>query len=325
MVAKRTVPRIIVALAVLAASGAAGGGEEAGRLAFLGSSLWTKAHDVEVRGPYAYCAFLDGLKVLDLADPRAPKTLSELYLGGGFAVSLAGDLALVAASDKGLAVVDVADPGNPVLKGLLDTPGQARDVAVDGSVAYVADGTGGVLAVDIARPSAPKIVGAWDSPGEATGLALEGKSLFVADGSAGLAIVDVSAPARLRPVGTVDTDGTAEGVARAGGFAYVADGSGGIKVIDVKDPAAPMQAAALAASGYARSVSVGGKSLGVGCLYDGGFQLFDISKPDAPALVSTNKYTMYNEGWRIVLDGATAIVGDYFSGIFFVDIADKFR
>ena len=38
------------------------GGPQDGRLAFLGSTLWTKAHDVEVRGTLAYCAYLDGLQ-----------------------------------------------------------------------------------------------------------------------------------------------------------------------------------------------------------------------------------------------------------------------
>ena len=169
---------VLALLAVAGSSsttGLSGGGPDEGQLTFLGSSLWTKAHDVEVRDGRAYCAFLDGLQILDLSDPKKPQALSSLHLGGGFAVSLAGNLALVAAADKGLAVIDVSDPKAPVLKSLLDTPGQARDVAVDGSVALVADGTGGVLAVDIARPAAPKLLGAWDSPGEATGLALKGK------------------------------------------------------------------------------------------------------------------------------------------------------
>lgn len=322
MATRKTGARLFVALALLAASGAAGGGEEAGRLTFLGSSLWTKAHDVEVRGPFAYCAFLDGLKILDLADARHPKPLADLHLGGGFAVALAGPTALVAAGDRGLAIVDVTDPKAPVLRGLLDTPGQARDVAVDGSVALVADGTGGLLAVDFSRPSAPKIVGAWDSPGEANGLAFSGRTLYVADGSAGLAIVDVSAPARLKPVGSLDTDGTAEGVALAGTWAYVADGAGGIKVVDAASPSGPRLAASLTASGYARSVSASGKRLAVGCLYDGGFQILDITDPAAPVVLSTNKYTMYNEGWRVVLEGDAGIVIDYFSGIFFVDITD---
>ena len=60
----------------------------------------------------------------------------------------------------------------------------------------------------------------------------------------------------------------------------------------------------------------------VGCLYDGGYQVLDITNPAAPAVLSTNKYTMYNEGWRVVLDGVAGVVIDYFSGIFFVDVAD---
>jgi len=298
------------------------GGPGEGDLVFLGSSLWTKAHDVEVRGALAYCAFLDGLQILDLSDPRDPKALSALHLGGGFAVALAGETALVAAADKGLAMIDVRDPKAPVLKGLLDTPGEARDVAVDGSTAYVADGTGGLLAVDLADPAAPKIAGSWDSPGEATGLAIRGTTAFLADGSAGLQIVDIARPARLSPVGSLDTDGTAEGVALSGNVAYVADGSGGIKVVDVATPAGPKLAASLVASGYARSVAAEGKLLCVGSLYDGGYQVLDISDPRAPAFLSTNKYTMYNEAWRVVLREGRAIVVDYFSGLFFADLAD---
>ncbi|MCK7468586.1 MAG: hypothetical protein MZU91_11105 [Desulfosudis oleivorans] len=90
----------------------------------------------------------------------------------------------------------------------------------------------------------------------------------------------------------------------------------------VASPDRPELAASLTASGYARSVSVSGKLLGVGSLYDGGYQILDISDPAAPAVVSTNKYTMYNEGWRVVLDGNRGLVVDYFSGLFFVDLAD---
>ena len=80
------------------------GGRGGGELTYLGSSLWTKAHDVEIRGDRAYCGFLDGFAILDLSDPRDPATLSQIHLGGGFAVALAGNLALVAAADKGFAL-----------------------------------------------------------------------------------------------------------------------------------------------------------------------------------------------------------------------------
>jgi hypothetical protein len=315
--------RILPVLILVSASAApARGPSDESRLTFLGSSLWTKAHDIEIRGRIAFCAFLDGLMILDLSDPKDPETIATVHLGGGFAVALAGNLALVAAADKGLAVIDVTDPKTPILRRVLDTPGEARDVAVSGSTAFVADGPDGVLAVDLADPAAPRITGAWDSPGEATGLALEGKTAFLADGSAGLQIVDISDPARLRPVGALDTDGTAEAVALAGHYAYLADGSGGIKAVDVASLASPRLSTSLVASGYAHSVSADGGLLLAGSLYDGGYQVFDISKPDAPALLSTNKYTMYNEGWRVVLAGSRAVVIDYFSGLFFVDLAE---
>jgi hypothetical protein len=296
--------------------------EDAPQMAFLGSSLWTKAHDVEIRDGLAYCAFLNGLQILDLSNPKDPEILSALHLGGGYAVALAGNIALVAAADKGLAVIDVSDPKAPVLKRLLDTPGEARDVAVHGSLALVADGTAGLLAVDLADPAAPRVAASWDSPGEASGIALRGQTVFLADGSAGLQIVAVAAPAKLSPAGAIDTDGTAESVALSGNIAYIADGSGGIKVVDVSSTARPKLVASLTASGYARSVAASGTLLGAGSLYDGGYQLFDISRPDAPVLVSTNKYTMYNEGWRVVLNGSRGVVIDYFSGLFFLDFAD---
>ena len=97
--------------------------------------------------------------------PRTRRRSPTLHLGGGFAVALAGNLALVAAADKGLAVIDVTDPKAPVLKSLLDTPGQARDVAVDGSVALVADGPGGIAGRGYRQAGGPEDRGRVGFPG----------------------------------------------------------------------------------------------------------------------------------------------------------------
>jgi hypothetical protein len=304
------------------AGGAAPAGQTAGGLSFSGSVLWTKAHDVEIRDGLAYCAFQNGLRILDLAQTTRPVLLSELHLGGGYAVALSGDTVLIAAADKGLAVIDAADPKKPVLKSMFDTAGEARDVAVDGTLAYIADGEAGLLAVDFGNAAAPKAVGTWDSPGEALGLKLRGKTVFLADGSAGLQTVDVSSPPQPRSLGALDTDGTTENVALGGDFAYLADGPGGIKAVDIRDSAKPKLAGYLPASGYARSIAAEGKVLCVGSLYDGGYQLLDISNPAAPAVASTNKYTMYNEGWNVGIFGNRGVVVDYFSGVFFMNFSD---
>ncbi len=297
-------------------------GSDGKTLTVAGSTLWTKAHDIEIRGTLAYCAFQNGLRILDITDAQIPALLSQVYLGGGFAVDVKDQLAFVAAADKGLAVIDVSNPKAPVLKSILDTPGEARDVVVNGPYAYVADGPAGLLVVDIRNPAAPKVAGSWDSPGESLGLMLRGTTVFLADGSAGLQIVNVGNPDRPSLLGTLDTDGTAEGVALSGNYAYIADGAGGIKVMDVGATSAPKQTAALSASGYAHSVSADGKLLCVGSLYDGGYQILDISNPAFPAVLSTNKYTMYNESWRVVLRGTLGCIVDYFSGIFFMDFSD---
>ena len=71
----------------------------------------------------------------------------------------------------------------------------------------------------------------------------------------------------------------------------------------------------------ARSVSVDGRTLCAGSLYDGGFQILDVVDPAAPVVLSTKKYTMYNEGWGVVLKENLACVVDYFSGLFFMDVS----
>ena len=295
------------------------------KLAYVGSALWTKAHDIEIQGDLAYCAFMNGFGVLNISDIKQPVMVSQLYLGGGFALAVSGRTAFVASGDKGLNIIDVTDPKTPVLEATLDTEGEARDVALAGLYAFVADGPAGLLIVDIGNPSAPKIVGKWDSAGEALGIALRDNFAYIADGSAGLQIVDVKNPAKPLPAGALDTDGTSEAVALAGTHAFIADGASGIKVMDIGNPSAPRLIASLTASGYARSVSAEGKYLCAGSLYDGGFQMIDISNPAAPAVISTNRYTMYNEGWTVVLKENLAYVVDYFSGVFFMDISNPQR
>jgi hypothetical protein len=291
------------------------------KLTYVGSALWTKAHDIKFQDTLAYCAFGNGLVILDLTDIKNPARLSQLYLGGGFGIDVQDRLAFVAAGAQGLRVIDVTDPKSPVLKGALQTGGEAREVIVSGDRAFVAAGPAGVLAVDVSDPAAPKLIGTLKSSGEASSLALKGDLLYVADGTAGLEVISVKNPARLESAGALALEGTAEGITLSGDTAYVADGASGLRVIDVHDPASPRPAGTLTASGYCRSVSAEGKFLCVGSLYDGGYQVYDISHPASPVSLSINKYTMYNESWRVVLHQGRLAVVDYFSGIFFTDLA----
>ena len=321
MNSKRLIRSLCLMVILAASPGFPSAGQEKSSLRFAGSALWTKAHDIAIQGNVGYCAFLNGLVILDLTDLKKPAFLSQLYLGGGYAITVREQTAFLASGKEGLHIIDVSNPKSPVLKAKVDTDGEARDVGLNGSLAFVADGPGGLVVLDVRNPAAPRTIGKWDSPGESMGIIVRGEAAYLADGSAGLQIVDVKNPAKPALFGSCDTDGTAEDITLSGDNAFIADGSSGLKVMEISESSAPRQIASLTTSGYCRGVSADGRLLCSGNLYDGGYQVIDIAKPAAPAVLATKKYTMYNESWNVVLNGSRLCVLDYFSGIGFFDLS----
>ena len=96
----------------------------------MSSTLWTKAYDIFVAENYAYCAFLNGLVVLDIGDREGPNFVSQLYLGGGFSIAVEDNLAFLASGEQGLQIVDVSDPKIPVHKGSGKTSGESKDIVI---------------------------------------------------------------------------------------------------------------------------------------------------------------------------------------------------
>ena len=58
---------------------------------------------------------------------------------------MTGSTVYLADGRAGLQVVDASDPANATVIATYDTPGAARDVAVDGSLVFVADGSALVI------------------------------------------------------------------------------------------------------------------------------------------------------------------------------------
>ena len=48
-------------------------------ITYVSSILWTEVKDVQIVGNYAYCAFANGLVILDISDPATPTFVSKLY------------------------------------------------------------------------------------------------------------------------------------------------------------------------------------------------------------------------------------------------------
>ena len=146
-----------------------------------------------------------GIKLFDLDPLRArgkgepPAALAPLaeYRPPGrvFAAALKGNLAWLAAGERGLLAVSLQDRRNLVEVGGFGTA-DARDVAVRGDTLLLADGKAGLKLLDLAEPLRPVLAGSLRLA-MARRVAVRGDSAFVV-GSAGLTMVDIRRPGRRR-------------------------------------------------------------------------------------------------------------------------------
>jgi len=146
-------------------------------------------------------------------------------------VAVAGDYAYLACNSPGLQIIDISNPFDPQLRGLVDTPGSAWGVTVEGDLAYVADYGSGLQIIDVSDPDAPEIVGAVDTPDTAKRVMIKDNYAYVSDTSTGVQLIDVSDPEQPLIVGSVDTLGNAQDCYVRGNVAYIASGQAGQLII----------------------------------------------------------------------------------------------
>ena len=246
--------------------------------------------DVEVSGGHALLPSGDyGLRIVDVSDPTSPTPVIDFDMPETpRGVGLYGEYALVTGySPPGgfLRLVDVRDPSDPGLAGLVDLPAMGIDVVASGPLAYVAARQAGLQVVDLSDPDHPVRLGQCPTT-QAVDVALSGHIALVADGPDGLKIIDVTDPLAPALAGAFDTPGYALGVAAFGTYALVADNTAGLQLIDVRDPAHPLPVANFPTSGTANAVAVSGDLAFVAT--QRGLQILDVSDPAAPWLAASD-------------------------------------
>jgi len=232
------------------------------------------AHDVVVRGDYAYVADNSyGLWIVSIADTTHPVEVGYWDAGpGAMGVAVSDGFAYLTEQDTGLSVVSVVDPTHPVRIGNCDTHGPGWDVAVRGDYAYLANGYEGFRVISVADPAQPVVVGTCETPGDPYALTLKGHYVYAAAITAGLRVISVADPTAPFEVGFCDTPGSAYGVAVKGGYAYLADWDSGLRVISIADPAHPVQVGFYDTPGRALDVTVDRDLIFV--TYEWGFGIF---------------------------------------------------
>jgi hypothetical protein len=95
--------------------------------------------------------------------------LKDLDIGGAtfssWTCRLSGNMLTIFAADAGVALVDVTDPANPIVKSIVDTPGVTYAGDASDSIVAAGDGLGGVTFVDAANAAQPKLLGSLSISG----------------------------------------------------------------------------------------------------------------------------------------------------------------
>lgn len=209
---------------------------EDGSVQRVGSLLFAEgAREVIFRGSHLYAINQDGLQVFSWIRSGELSKTSELQLPGApthFALLTPGYL-LVTTSKKGIFIVDVNDPQQPIQvanQGTtqhLQNTNVAQDVLVDGQRVFISQGAGGVHIVDISVPSQPELLQIIDTPGSAKCMVLYDNLLLVANDVDGVFMIDVKNHNNALPIGSLQTPIRVEQIAVAEDGLIISSKQGG--------------------------------------------------------------------------------------------------
>ena len=249
----------------------------------------------------------------------------------GVALSPDGSTAFVADSESGMQVVDISDPGSPLLIATTPTSGYVSDVTLstDGTIAFVTDGYG-LEIVDVSNPVKPNSMYSLETSGYSTDVILssDGTVAFVAAGSSGVQIIDVgdpSNPALLTSLGT-SADASKVTLSPDGDIAFVTSfsTSSGIQIFDISNLTKPNLIATIDHSGYVMDFALSSDGDTVFLVdYGAGLQIIDISDLSTPSLLATYNPSGSTQVLTLSSDGNTALLTEDGVGVHVLDISTR--
>jgi hypothetical protein len=207
--------------------------------------------------------FKNVVRIVDISNPAQPVvrgSFDDVLMANGVAIQ--GNYAYVADwfyvtntfrpldsalnQLKGLAVLDISNPNNPVLVGTYNTTHSSiYDVRVSGTRAYLSCAGQGLEVLDVSNPAQPTRIGGFYSPGALRIMTKAGNRMYAVDEFNGFTILDVSNPEATPAVlGVYRTPLDykhlgAWSVQLRDNLAYLAAGHGGVHVVNVANPAVP--------------------------------------------------------------------------------------
>jgi hypothetical protein len=132
----------------------------------LGPDVLKHPRVIAAQFRYAFVGDDEGLKVLDITNPQAPRPVAHLPLPEVNSIYVARTYAYVAAGSQGLVIVDVENPTQPKIDQVYNAGGCINDlrdvklgITYTSEFAYLADGRNGLRIVQLTSPETPGNMG----------------------------------------------------------------------------------------------------------------------------------------------------------------------
>jgi hypothetical protein len=211
---------------------------------FRAQDSWS-SYAVHVAGNRVFSAGYDtsyryksGVQIFDISDPAQLQILGTADVHMHIKQITERDNLLYIAGSRGLLIIDVSQPANPVEIGAIqrdntNTIIDVADIQLSGNIAYLG-GRSGIMAIDVSVPSQPIVV--WKYGGtDVIGIHVAKNILYDLSNDV-LRSTDVSDPNRAIN-GLFLLPSPAEALHVVGNFAYTA--GYGVSILDISDPNEP--------------------------------------------------------------------------------------
>jgi hypothetical protein len=264
---------------------------------------------------YAYLAGDNGAVVVDISNPASPFA-SGFYLDitEGLYDIVTRDYKAYAGMDRGISVLDIANPYYPKLIKTNTISGGMNSLCFGDTYLYAA-ANGGLYALDVSDPDNVTIVGSSGSRFDyAVGMALSGNYAYTTFQE--LRVFDISNPAAPNQVGMLEYKGPGK-TAVQGNYAYIADPSKGVIIADISQPTSPRHITTYEMSG-ANDLFVDGNYLYLAA--NAGLVILDITVPALPTQAAT--FVTPGAAMGVEVQNNYAFVAEMGMGLQVVDIGN---
>lgn len=228
----------------------------------------------------------NGLQIFDITSPTAPTIVYTYALTAPQDIQIVGSLAYVVTSDA-LTILDISNPASPQFVGSVPDLDQAVRVFVTGTRAFIVCHSDPLKMVDISNPASPEVFGNLYEGHAAVDVAASGDVLYILRSN--VEAYDISNPDMPEFLDSYPSVTSINAIALVGNTLLAADWAVGLVTIDVAVPSSfDVLGSLLAPAEYWSVVASGDYAYASGPIEK--VQVFDVSNPSAPELVSTSRY-----------------------------------